>query len=136
MFTFKMQRSMAEYRQPASKKEKVPPASKLIKSSDGKQKNKVKIGDQGLAAAVGKSHLAHSLVTATKLLSFTSLCKTSKSKCVRDSRGADTLMRNNMRQHAKSNNNSPSQDKILKSNFLSSLTPQKHSVGETMAATA
>ncbi|GKB23104.1 ATP-dependent DNA helicase Q-like 4A protein [Tanacetum coccineum] len=60
----------------------------------------------------------------------------SKSKCVRDSRGADTSMRNNLRQHSKSYDNSPSQDKILKSNFLFSLTPQKHSVGETMAATA
>ncbi|GKA70469.1 hypothetical protein Tco_0776608 [Tanacetum coccineum] len=60
----------------------------------------------------------------------------SKSKCDRDSRGADTSMRNNLRQHAKSYNYSPSQDKILKSNFLFSLTPQKHSVGETMAATA
>nr|GEU62132.1 ATP-dependent DNA helicase Q-like 4A isoform X1 [Tanacetum cinerariifolium] len=59
----------------------------------------------------------------------------SKSKCV-NSRGADTSMRNNLRQHSKSYDNSQSQDKILKSNFLFSLTPQKHSVGETMAATA
>ncbi|PWA86231.1 DNA helicase, ATP-dependent, RecQ type [Artemisia annua] len=59
-----------------------------------------------------------------------------KSKCVGDSRGADTSMRNNLHEHAKSYDNSPSQDKILKSNFLFSLTPQKHSVGETMSATA
>ncbi|GJW42283.1 retrovirus-related pol polyprotein from transposon TNT 1-94 [Tanacetum coccineum] len=37
----------------------------------------VKIGDRGLAAAVGKSHVAHSLVVTFELLSFTSLCKNS-----------------------------------------------------------
>nr|GEU99227.1 hypothetical protein [Tanacetum cinerariifolium] len=39
--------------------------------------NNVKIGDWSLAAAVEKSHVAHSLVVAFQLLSFTSLCNNS-----------------------------------------------------------
>ncbi|KAK1417668.1 hypothetical protein QVD17_26800 [Tagetes erecta] len=48
---------------------------------------------------------------------------------------ADKSMRSNWRQHAKSHDNSWGHDKILKCNFLFSLSPQKRSVEEDMAAT-
>lgn len=60
----------------------------------------------------------------------------SRSNCGGGSRGVDKPMRNNWGQHAKSNDNFSSRDKILKSNFLFSLSPQKRSVEEPMAATA
>ncbi|KAI3803887.1 hypothetical protein L1987_32051 [Smallanthus sonchifolius] len=49
---------------------------------------------------------------------------------------ADKSMRSNWGQHAKSHDNFLSKDRILKCNFLFSLSPQKHSVEEEMAATA
>lgn len=49
---------------------------------------------------------------------------------------ANKSMRSNWRQHAKSRDNSLGHDKILKCNFLFSLSPQKQSVEEEMAAAA
>ncbi|KAK9070993.1 hypothetical protein SSX86_009561 [Deinandra increscens subsp. villosa] len=49
---------------------------------------------------------------------------------------ANKAMRSNWRQHAKSHDKFSSQEKILKCNFLFSLSPQKYSVEEEAAATA
>ncbi|XP_071691559.1 ATP-dependent DNA helicase Q-like 4A isoform X2 [Rutidosis leptorrhynchoides] len=60
----------------------------------------------------------------------------STSSCDGVSSGSDKQMRNNWCQHAKSHDQLSRRDEILKSNFLFSLSPQKHCANETMAATA
>nr|XP_043624534.1 ATP-dependent DNA helicase Q-like 4A isoform X2 [Erigeron canadensis] len=57
--------------------------------------------------------------------------------CGGDSRGVDKQMKNNWSQHVKSHDKvSSSRAEILKSNFLFSLSPQKHITKDAMAATA